>query len=269
MSVEENRMKEALQKLRQSDRSDEKLSPETVKTNIGLGWFEVIFDKSKGASTAYDVIQKVFYRKKDGGERVGNWFFCSRCGDAWEHDASMGSAPNVRHKEKTCKELTDEQRKKYAEENKTRKAKNKLTKGRAKNAPKVASDSQLSTDATKNVPQLPKNEGSPNSQESNTPNGLTSNLQISDVANESQVSTEAATSDSQTLNAPNLPDNAAASGSTISNDANMAQLQLEVKYSHTSSELFDLIQISSEMGIVYGKIDAKKLKKSSITPEIL
>lgn len=85
MSEEEKRV-EAFQKLRQSDRSDEKLLPETVKTNVGLGWFEVSFDTAKGASTAYDVIQKVFYRKKDGGGRVGNWFFCSRCGDAWEHD---------------------------------------------------------------------------------------------------------------------------------------------------------------------------------------
>lgn len=166
--------------------------------------------------------------------------------------------------------MTDEQRKKYAEENKARKAKNKLTKGVAKSAPNAAIDPQLSTEATKNVPQVPENKGQSNSQVSNTQNGLASNSQALDVANKSQVPTEAATP--QTLDAPNLPqlpENTAVLDSTILNDANKAQLQLEVKYSHTANELFVLIEKSSEMGIVYGKIDAKKLKKSSIKPGIL
>lgn len=89
---------------------------EQVVNNIANGWFKCHFDLTKGASAVYDVIQKVHYREQDGGKQIKNWFFCSRCKDVINHDASMGTAPLKRHKEKRCDALSDDQKQKYAEE---------------------------------------------------------------------------------------------------------------------------------------------------------
>lgn len=132
----------------QPEHIKDELLPETVKSNISLGWYQAKFDTSKGASSAYDVIQKVYYREQDGGNRVGNWFRCSRCNNVWQHDSSMGSAPNVRHKERYCPKLTAEQRQKYVDENLARKALNIGKKSKAKSDSNVAaakSNEQIST----------------------------------------------------------------------------------------------------------------------------
>lgn len=99
----------------------EELTVDTVKSNISHGWFVVKFDNSKGASTAFDVMQKIYYREVDGGEQLKNWYHCSRCGHVFSHDTSTGSAPLVRHKEKCCPKLTTEEKQKFAEEHKEKK----------------------------------------------------------------------------------------------------------------------------------------------------
>lgn len=120
-------------------------TPDTVKNNLALGWYIAKFDLSKGASSAFDVIQKVFLRDQDGGARVGNWFHCSRCGTCWQHDSSMGTAPLTRHKENTCPQLTTEQRTQYAKEAAARKTAKATSKSNVKS---VKHDGNESTQPT-------------------------------------------------------------------------------------------------------------------------
>lgn len=98
-----------------ADGAKKTYTKEQFESNIANGWFECKFDLSKGASAVYDVIQKVHYREQDGGKQIKNWFFCSRCKGVIEHDASMGTAPLKRHKEKRCDGLSENQKKQYAE----------------------------------------------------------------------------------------------------------------------------------------------------------
>lgn len=90
------------------------LTADTVATNLKHGWFQLKFDKSKNASSAYDVIQKVHYRDNDGGEHVKPWFKCSRCGILICHDTSTGTQPLIRHKEQRCDALTKDDKMRYA-----------------------------------------------------------------------------------------------------------------------------------------------------------
>lgn len=97
-----------------SEKKDEILTAAIVKANIDNNWYELQFDHSANASSAHDVIQKIYRRKVDGGGQIKYWFQCFRCKAILNHDVSMGSAPLTRHKEKTCPQLTDEQRRQYA-----------------------------------------------------------------------------------------------------------------------------------------------------------
>lgn len=126
------------------------LTPEAIKANIKLGWYEVQFDTTKGATSAYDVIQKVFRRANDGGERLRNWFFCSRCEDVINYDVSMGTGPLVRHKEKSCPQLTIQERQKYKAEAAARKQ--LIAKKKAKDQVLQTVESDTNVEAVPNTP---------------------------------------------------------------------------------------------------------------------
>lgn len=95
--------------------SNQPITEKVISEGITFGWYTVKFDRSKNASEAYDVIQKVHYREKDGGGHVKPWYYCSRCKQVLETVASGGTQKLIRHKESVCSELTPEERKAYAD----------------------------------------------------------------------------------------------------------------------------------------------------------